>query len=128
MILAPVVSVAGNLIAAPVTLRLIGTLDRVLIESFSDACAGLAAPGGRTLIVNVRDLTVLRDENLDRFFALLQAYEAAGHRVCVDGTPAWRRISTARGASFAASSAVDVRTTRRQVIICHSVDKRAGAA
>ncbi len=128
MILAPVLSVADTVVGSPVTVRLIGMLDRVLIESFSDACAGLFAPGGRTLIVLVRDLTVMRDESLDRFLALLGAYEEAGHRVFVNGTPAWRKMTAARGLRFAESSAIDGRSTRRQVIICHSMDRRAGAA
>ncbi len=128
MILSPVVSVTRKTVDSPVTVRLIGVLDRVLIESFADACTGLAATGGRTLIVLVRDLAVMRDESLDRFLKILTAYQAAGHRVFINGTPAWRKITAERGAQFQASTESEGQTTRRQVIICHSMDKRAGAA
>jgi hypothetical protein len=128
MILAPVLPVAANAFDTPVTIRLIGILDRTLIESFTDAFAGLTAPGKRTLIIVVRDLLAMRDESLDRFLATLEAYRAAGHRVLVDATPTWRKIVRGRGPIFDESSTVDGPSARRQIIICHSVDKRAGAA
>jgi hypothetical protein len=111
-----------------VTLRLIGILDRVLIESISDAIAGLTAPGRRTLVVVVRDLVVMRDESLDRFLATLEAFRTAGNQVFIDSTPTWRKVVRGRGTQFEDSSGSEGRSARRQVIICHSLDKRAGVA
>jgi hypothetical protein len=128
MILAPVLPVVPTVIDTPVTIRLIGTLDRILVENFNDAFLGLAAPGKRTLIVMVRDLVVLRDENLDRFLATLESYRAAGHRVVIDSTPTWRKIVRGRDRGFEQSTPIDGVRARRQIIICHSLDKRAGAA
>jgi hypothetical protein len=107
---------------------LIGILDRVLIESIGDAFAGLTTPGRRTLIVRVRDLVAMRDESLDRFLALLDAYRAAGNRVFIDATPAWRKIVRGRNPRFDESSLAERPGVRRQIIICHSTDRRAGAA
>jgi hypothetical protein len=129
MILTPVFpAAAADASDTAVTLRLIGTLDRVLIESISDAIAGLTAPGRRTLIVVVRDLVAMRDESLDRFLATLDAFRAAGNRVFIDATPTWRKVVRGREPSFEASTSVEERSSRRQVIICHSLEKRAGAA
>jgi hypothetical protein len=128
MIPAPVVPVSPASFETPVTLRLIGTLDRVLIENISDAIAGLTAPGRRTLVVLVRDLVVMRGESLDRFLTMLDAYRAAGNRVFIDATPAWRKIVRGSGPKFEDSALTDGLTARRQIIICHSIDKRAGAA
>ncbi len=128
MILAPVLPVTPTVVDTPVTIRLIGTLDRILIENFNDAFVGLAAPGKRTLIVMVRDLVAFRDESLDRFLATLEAYRAAGHRVVIDSTPAWRKIVRGRDRNFEQSTPVEGARARRQIIICHSLDKRAGAA
>jgi hypothetical protein len=127
MILAPVLPVNASTLDTPVTVRLIGILDRVLIESFTDACAGLTATGRRTLIFLVRDLVAMRDESLDRFLATLQAYRSAGHGVYVEATPTWRKTVRGRGPLFDESNRVVGLSARRQIIICHSADKRGGA-
>jgi hypothetical protein len=76
----------------------------------------------------VRDLVVMRDESLERFLATLEAYRSAGHRIVIDATPTWRKIVRGRGPIFEQSTALDGLRSRRQLIICHSLDKRAGAA
>jgi hypothetical protein len=76
----------------------------------------------------VRDLVAMRDESLDRFLAVLDAYRRAGHRVFINSTPTWRKIVRGRSPRFEDSAIADGRSTRRQLIICHSTDKRAGAA
>jgi len=128
MILAAALPVVERSSPTPVTIRLIGILDRALLESFADAFAGLTAPGSRTLIVLVRDLIVMHEDNLNRFLATLERFRAAGNDVCIETTPAWRRILRGRAEQFAASTPLQGRSARRQLIICHSVDKRAGAA
>jgi anti-anti-sigma regulatory factor len=128
MILAPVPPVAERTLPTPVTIRLIGILDRALLESFADAFSGLTAPGQRTLIVLVRDLSVMNDDSLDRFLATLERFRAAGNTICIDTTPAWRKIMRGRAKQFEASTPMQGRSARRQLIICHSVDKRTGAA
>jgi len=129
MILAPVLPVPTRVVATPVTIRLIGTLDRVLIGNFTEAFEGLTTAGSRTFIVMVRDLVVLRDECLDRFLATLDAYVLAGHRVIVDATPSWRKAVRGRSVAFEQGAPHDDVRSRRQLIICHSLDKRtAGAA
>jgi hypothetical protein len=128
MILAPVLPAAASALDTPVAVRLIGILDRVLIDSFTDAFANMTSPGKRTLVVLVRDLVAMRDDSLDRFLATLEAYRAAGHRVFIAATPTWRKIVRGRGPCFDESTPVDVKTARRQIIICHSTDKRSGAA
>ncbi len=127
MILAPVISAAGQTLDTPVTVRLIGILDRVLVESLANACAGLTVSGRRTLVILVRDLEAARDENLDRLLATLQAYRSAGHRVFIEATPAWRKMVRGRGGNIDESTDFDGRASRRQIIICHSSDKRGAA-
>ena len=97
MILAAALPVVERSSPTPVTIRLIGILDRALLESFADAFAGLTAPGSRTLIVLVRDLIVMHEDNLNRFLATLERFRAAGNDVCIETTPAWRRILRAIG-------------------------------
>ncbi len=128
MILAPSVPVVEPTLAPPVTVRLIGILDRSLLESFTDAFTGLTAPGRRKLIVLVRDLVAMNDGCLDRFLATLERFQAAGNAVSIETTPSWRKILRGRGAQFEESTPLYGRSARRQLIICHSVDKRAGAA
>jgi hypothetical protein len=128
MILAPAVPVAELTGQSPVAIRLIGVLDRALLESFADAFSGLTAPGRRTLIVLLRDLVVIHDDNLDRFLATLDRFRAAGNTVCVETTPTWRKILRGRAEQFDSSTSIQGRSARRQLIICHSADKRAGAA
>ena len=128
MILAPVVPVAERTAEPPVTVRLIGILDRAFLESFADAFAGLTAAGRRTLIVLVRDLVVMHDESLERFLTTLEGFRTAGNTVCIETTPAWRKILRGRSGQFDVSTPVLGRSARRQLIICHSVDKRVGAA
>jgi hypothetical protein len=125
MILAPVAERSAE---TPVTVRLIGILDRTLLESFADAFTGLTAPGRRTLIVLVRDLVVMHDDSLDRFLATLERFRAAGNTVCIETTPTWRKMLRGRAEKFEASTPVQGRSARRQLIICHSADKRVGAA
>jgi hypothetical protein len=128
MILAPLLPVGANVLETPVAVRPIGILDRFLIESFAEAFGNLAALGKRTIVVLVRDLIAMRGESLDRFLAILDEYRAAGHRVRIAATPAWRKIVRGRGPSFDESTPLEVRNARRQIIICHSTDKRVGAA
>ena len=128
MILTPASPVAAQLAETPVAVRLIGMLDRDLVDSLSEAFAALAVGGRRTLIVVVRDLVLLRDEHLERFLGMLDAWSAAGHRILVDGSAAWRKVVRGLGARFEASTPALGRSARRQVIICHSLEKRRGAA
>jgi len=128
MILAPVVPVAERTQQTPVTIRLIGILDRSLLESFADAFAGLTAPGCRTLVVLVRDLVVMHDDGLNRFLATLERFRAAGNTVCIETNPTWRKLLRGRAEQFEASTPAQGRSARRQLIICHSADKRVGAA
>jgi anti-anti-sigma regulatory factor len=125
MILAPA---APNACETSIRVRPIGVLDRVLVESISDAFAGLTAPGNRTLIVMVRDLVAMGDASLDRFLAMLDAFRTAGNRVLIDATPTWRKMVRGRGPQFEEVTAAKGLGARRQIIICHSSDKRAGAA
>ncbi len=113
-----------NAVAAPIAIRLIGVLDRVLIESFSDACAGLAATGRRTFIVALRDLTAMKDESLTRFIATLEALRDGGHDVRISGRPGWRKLFRPAGAAFADAGDLGS-VARRQIIIAQSSGRRS---
>ena len=127
MILAPVTSVHGFKPDAPMTFRLIGVLDRVLVESFTDACAGMLVTGPRTLIVSLRETLATRDESLTRFVAMLAAYQIAGHNVMLDINRGWARLLGDSALMFARASDADFRDARRGFILAHSTDRRAGA-
>lgn len=109
----------------PVCIRMIGTLDRVLVEAFTDACAGLFSVGRRTLIVSLRDVVALRDENFKRFAATLVAYQKAGHEILLGGSRAALKSLREAGVDIQRSGEDDDRAARRQVIIAYSGERRA---
>ncbi len=111
---------------APVAVRMIGILDRPLVESFSDACAGMLVTGPRTLVVNVVDTHAVRDESFRRFVAQLEGFRAAGHDIRLHVHAAWRKLLRAHRAFFTEVDADVHKATRRQVIIAQTTEKRAG--
>jgi hypothetical protein len=121
MILSPVPPAFGPSVNAPITVRLIGSLDRTLVESFTDCCSGLMVVGRQTLFVSLRDVLTMRDENLTRFIATLEAYRVAGHDVRIDGGPVWTKLLREAGLVFEPVVEGDEKATRRQVIIAHSL-------
>jgi len=112
---------------SPVAVRLIGILDRPLVESFADASGGMLVTGPRTLVVNVVDAHAVRDESFRRFVALLEGYRAAGHDVRVHVNAAWRKLLRTHRAFFTEADPDVQRATRRQIIIAQTTEKRAGA-
>ncbi|GAC1409234.1 MAG: hypothetical protein NVSMB64_17950 [Candidatus Velthaea sp.] len=128
MILTPVASAYGRAVQTPFTVRLIGVLDRVLVEQFTDACAGLLHSGPRTLVVSLRDTLAMRDESLRRFVQMLVAYRAAGHRVLIEANAGWNRLLRESGAAFSQPDDTDYRAARRGVILAHSTERRSGLA
>jgi hypothetical protein len=127
MILAPVPLADGTTVGTPIAVRLIGVLDRTLIEAFSESCAGLMVVGRRTLIVSIRDVLAMRDDSLRRFIATLDAYRVAGHDVRVDGNATWTKLFREASTSFPGPAGGDDRATRRQIIIAHSLVNAKGA-
>jgi len=111
---------------SPVAVRLIGILDRPLVESFSDASAGMLVTGPRTMVVNVVDTHAVRDESFRRFVALLEGYRAAGHDIRLHVNAAWRKLLRTHRAFFTEVDADVHKATRRQVIIAQTTEKRAG--
>jgi anti-anti-sigma regulatory factor len=121
MILAPIPQAFGSIEAVPIAVRLIGSLDRTLIEAFTESCSGLMVTGRQTLIISLGDVLAMRDDNLRRFIATLDAYQLAGHIIFVDGNASWAKHFREFGVEFAAAGEGAGRTTRRQVIIAHSL-------
>jgi hypothetical protein len=105
---------------------MIGILDRPLVESFSDASAGMLVSGPRTLIVNVVDTHAARDESFRRFVAVLESYRAAGHDIRLHLNAAWRKLLRTHRAFFNETDPLVDRATRRQIIIAQTTEKRAG--
>jgi len=126
MIMAPVPLADGSTVGSPIAVRLIGVLDRTLIEAFTESCAGLMVVGRRTLVVSVRDVLAMRDDSLRRFIATLGAYRAAGHEVRIEGNPTWAKLFREAGVSFPGAAEGDERATRRQIIIAHSLINAKG--
>ena len=125
MMIAPVVRVDGAELSQvqPVAVRLIGVLDRVLIERFTDACNGLFTVGRAQLIVALRDLVPVQRVSIERLIETLKAYRDAGHDVSVTMNPVWRRLL--RDAKVTLAESVHLgHGTRRQIIVAHSVDPR----
>jgi hypothetical protein len=122
----PALDAAG--LSLPVAVRLIGVLDRVVIDAFGDVCDELIASGRRTLIVSVRDLQASRDVHLSAFCARLEACSAAGFDVRIAGTPIWTKLLQERNLRYRAADPDVQRSARRQTIIAHTAPKRAGAA
>src|ERR1700761_1306845 len=120
MILAPIPQAFGSLEAAPIAVRLIGSLDRTLIEAFTESCSGLMVTGRQTLIISLGDVLAMRDDNLRRFIATLDAYQLAGHNIRIDGNATWAKHFREFGVEFAPAGDGAGRT-RRQVIIAHSL-------
>jgi len=112
---------------SPVAVRMIGILDRPLVESFADASAGMLVTGPRTLVVNVVDTHAVRDESFRRFVALLEGHRAAGNDVRLQLNAAWRKLLRAHRAFFTEVDADIQRATRRQIIIAQTTEKRVGA-
>jgi len=77
--------------------------------------------GRQTLFVSLRDVLTMRDENLTRFIATLEAYRVAGHDVRIDGGPIWTKLLREAGLVFEPVVEGDEKATRRQVIIAHSL-------
>ncbi|MFN2461955.1 MAG: hypothetical protein ABR591_14960 [Candidatus Velthaea sp.] len=128
MILASVPFVEGSTAGTPIAVRVIGVLDRALVETFTDSCPGLLASGRRTLILFLNDVVAMRDESLRRFVATLEAYRTAGHTVLVAHNPSWSRLFRHCGTQFRPPAAGDAAGTRRQLIIAQSSERRTGAA
>jgi hypothetical protein len=128
MMIAPVVQVDGAEIsqAQPIAVRLIGVLDRVLIDRFTDACTGLFAAGRATIVVALRDLVPVQRPSIERLITTLKAYRDAGHYVSVTTNPMWRRMLREADATLLESVGLGL-GTRRQIIIAHSVDSQDDA-
>ena len=125
MMLAPVAIPDRVASGTPVCVRLIGTLDRALVEGFSDACAGLVSVGRRTLVVSLRDVVALNDENFARFAATLAAYQRVGHEIRLAGSGAWLKSLREAGVAVTKRQDGDARSARRQIIIASSGGRRA---
>lgn len=125
MMIAPVALPDRIARGAPVSVRMIGTLDRVLVEAFADACAGLFCVGRRTLIVSIRHVVMMHDENLERFAATLRAYRVAGHEILLDGPASLLKSLREAGVEVVKADGSMDRAIRRQIIIAHSSDRRA---
>ncbi len=111
---------------SPVAVRLIGILDRPLVESFADASGGMLVTGPRTLVVNVVDTHAVRDESFRRFVALLEGYRAAGHDVRLHLNAGWRKLLRTHRAFFSEADPIVHKATRRQIIIAQTTERRAG--
>jgi len=113
-------------IGSPVAVRMIGILDRPLVESFADASSGMLVTGPRTLVVNLVDAHAVRDESFRRFVALLEGYRVAGHDIRLHLNAAWRKLLRTHRAFFSEADPDVHRATRRQIIIAQTTERRAG--
>jgi len=124
--LAPVPVAVPLTIGSPIAVRLIGMLDRPLIETFADSCAGVLVGGPRTLIVSLTDVQALKDESFRRFVATLESFRAAGHDVRVKLNASWRKLLRENRTFFGEADEELHKATRRQLIIAQTTGKGAG--
>lgn len=106
---------------APVALRLIGILDAELIASFDVLQRGLTGVQGRTVIVDVRDVQVLGDDEVSRLVEMIRSARAQGRDVRLDArTLPWRNLIK-KNLSAQPPISPEVRSdVRRTVIVAHS--------
>ncbi|MGB8265093.1 MAG: hypothetical protein WCE44_02100 [Candidatus Velthaea sp.] len=110
----------------PIAVRLIGILDRPLIDVFSEWCGAMLAGGPRTLVVKLADVQARRDESFRRFVALLESFRAAGCDIRLNPNASWRRLLRDHRASFSEADLEIQKATRRQLIVANSMEKRVG--
>jgi anti-anti-sigma regulatory factor len=106
---------------APVALRLIGILDAELVASFDVLQRGLAELDGRTLLVDVRDVQVLGDEEVSRLVEVIRSARAQGRDVRLDARSLpWRTVMKKNLSTQPPISAEIRSDVRRTVIVAHS--------
>jgi hypothetical protein len=107
-------------VPAPVAVRLIGVLDADLVASFSAVERSFGAAGA-TLLVDVRDIDVLREAEMDDLARAVGAARREGRDVRLDARSIhWRRTAKK---NISAQPAVDAQlrsAVRRTVIVAHS--------
>jgi anti-anti-sigma regulatory factor len=80
-------------IPAPLTIRLIGTLDDDLIAAFTALERGLVAARGATVLVDVRDLNVLSESVMHDFAGAVARARLEGRDVRLDARGfQWKRV------------------------------------
>jgi anti-anti-sigma regulatory factor len=106
---------------APVALRLIGILDAELVASFDVLQRGLAGLDGRTLLVDVRDVQVLGDEEVSRLVEVIRSARAQGRDVRLDARSLPWRTLMKKNLSTQPPISAEIRSdVRRTVIVAHS--------
>ncbi len=105
----------------PITLRLIGVLDTDLIDAFTNVERGLVAAKNSTVLVDVRDLSMLGERDVIRLTGVIAQARLEGRDVRLDArTLPWRR-AVKRHLSMQPAVDPGVRgAVRRTVIIAHS--------
>jgi anti-anti-sigma regulatory factor len=106
---------------APVALRLIGILDAELVASFDVLQRGLAGLDGRTLLVDVRDVQVVGDDEVSRLVEVIRSARAQGRDVRLDARSLpWRTLMKKNLSTQPPISAAIRSDVRRTVIVAHS--------
>lgn len=108
-------------VAAPVAVRLIGVLDAALIAAFGALERGLVGAAGATVLIDVRDVSLLGEGDMDALAGVVAGARREGRDVRLDARSlAWKRVAKK---ILSAQPLVDAQlrsAVRRTVILAHS--------
>ncbi len=108
-------------VPAPIAVRLIGILDAELIASFDVHQRTLAGLEGHTLLVDVRDVQVIGDDDVSRLVEMIRSARAQGRDVRLDARSLPWRTQVKKNLSTQPPISAEFRSdVRRTVIIAHS--------
>jgi anti-anti-sigma regulatory factor len=106
---------------------LIGILDTDLVKAFVALERGLVSPPGATVLVDVRDLQPLGENDMQALVAAIRTAREGGRDVRLDARSLpWRRLLKT---GLKAQPPVDQATrqaVRRTIILAHSAKRKRG--
>ena len=111
---------------APIALRLIGLLDADLLAAFSNLERGLVGADGATVVVDVRDLQTLGDDEMIALVDAVRSARAQGRDVRLDARSLPWRTMVKKNPGMQPPVTPQLRSDiRRTVIIAHSAARSA---
>jgi hypothetical protein len=112
---------------APISVRLIGVLDADLLAAFGTLERGLVGAAGATVLVDVRDVHALGDDEMIALIDAVRNARAQGRDVRLDARSlAWKTQLKKNIAAHPPVTAELRSDVRRTVIIAHSQGKHKG--
>lgn len=113
-------------VPAPIALRLIGLLDADLLAAFSNLERGLAGVDRATVLVDVRDVQTLGDEEMTALVDAIRTARAQGRDIRLDARSLPWRTLLKKNQGLQPPVTAELRSDiRRTVIIAHSSARQA---